>query len=310
LINQLARLATVAALALPLLPAADFLPLETGNTWTYRNRVTGASFTMRVGVPVISGDKVYYSLQGYVRSNLLVRLDEQQNTLVYLDNDTNRERPLLSFTPMQGPWLDAPLRPCEQESQTQERRTAYSGPAGEFRDSLVVRFRSFSCADAGVEVEQFAENIGMLRRVEQSIAGPQQYDLVYARVGKMMMHALPAGLFSVTVDQANGSGQLTAVLRMRLNGAPLKLRFPTSQEYDVVLRDEAGQKLWAWSDGRFFSQADQERLYSGDWMTTVSIPLPPGIANTQPRNYTVHAWLTTDAPARFAATTPVTVPAQ
>ena len=308
MINQLARLATLAALALPLVSAADFFPLETGNTWTYRNRVSGSSFTVRVSLPFHIGGKVYYSLQGYIASNVLVRFDEQQNALIYLDPDTLQERPLVSYAPFESGWLDAPYRPCEQESQTQERRVNYSGRAGEFRDSLVVRYRAYSCADAGTEVERFVENIGMVRRVQQSFFGPQQYDLVYARIGKMVIHGLPTGLFSVTVDYATGAPQMTVVLRMRLNGSPVKVRFPTAQEFDIVLRDENGQKLWAWSDGRFFAQTPVERVYGSEWTAAVVVPLPPSIATTQPKTYTLHGWLTNEGVSQFAATTQITIP--
>jgi hypothetical protein len=170
---RLTRTIIAATIAIGSLSAADFFPLGFGNTWTYRNRVTGRTLTVRAGLPAVVDDMVYYTLQGYVDSNVLARVDER-NTLVYIDNDTNEERPLLSFTPFEGGWLHAPFRACEQESQTQEKRATYNGPIGDLRDVLDIRYRSFSCADAGTEVEQFAENIGMVRRVEQSFAGPVQ----------------------------------------------------------------------------------------------------------------------------------------
>jgi hypothetical protein len=310
MISRLAKIVTTTTLAVASLSAANYFPLETGNTWTYRNNVTGQTFTVRVSLPVMVNDTVYYTLQGYVGSNIMVRVDEH-DTLVYVDNETNQERPLISFVPFEGGWWNAPYRACEQESQTQEKRGAYDGPAGEFREVLNVRFRSFDCADAGTQLEQFSENIGMLRRIEQSFAGPQQYDLVYARIGKMVIDALPTGRFAVTLDQVNGSEAVIAVLRLRLNDQPIHLKFPTAQEFDIVLRDEEGKAVWTWSDGKFFDQAAHDRSVVSEW--TIAVPMPrPGerAAKPEQKMYTLHAWLTTEGPAPgYAATVPVTIAA-
>lgn len=291
------------------MPAADYFPLQPGNTWMYRNNATAAAFTVRVSTPAVIGGKVYYALQGYVGSTVMARLNEF-NTLVFIDNDTNQERPLVGFTPMMAGWLDAPYRPCEQESQTQERRNAYSGPAGEFRDVLAVRFRSLNCADAGTQLEQFAENIGMLRRVDSSFAGPVQYDLVYARIGATVVNALPNGSLNVTLDQVNNSNTLTAVLRLHLhNTAPMKLHFPTSQEFDAVLVDESGNVVWKWSEGKFFTQALHDKDVSVEWTIPIQFQRPGTPSQApQPKNYTLQAWLTTIGPApQFAASVPVTI---
>ena len=37
--------------------------------------------------------------------------------------------------------------------------------------------------------------------------------------------------------------------------APLEFTFPSSQRYDFVVRDEAGEEVWRWSDGMAFMQA-------------------------------------------------------
>jgi hypothetical protein len=285
------------------LPAANFFPLEPGNTWTYRNRLLGDGFTVRIGPPAVINGNIYYALQGYVGSDLMVRVDDHDN-LVYLDNLTNDERILVWFGPADGRSWFAPYRTCDQESQTQEKRNTYNGPSGEFRNVLDVRFHSF-CADAGTLVEQFAENIGMLRRVEESIAGPRQYDLVYARVGSMVLNALPTGLFSVTLDQPVSTDEAIAVLRLRLNGLPLKLAFSSAQEFEVVLRDEGGGTVWRWSDGRIFDQATHEQTIFTDWTVAVPVPRP----STQgPKNYTLQAWLTTTGPLPpYVSTVPVTI---
>ena len=75
----------------------------------------------------------------------------------------------------------------------------------------------------------------------------------------------------------------------------------TAQEYDLVLKDEAGNVVWKWSDGQMFAQAAHERIVGTEWSVKVDVPWP-----TQEGNYTLQAWLTTATP-QFAATAPVRV---
>ena len=225
---------------------------------------------------------MYYSLAGYVDQGVLARVDER-NQLVRLDEDTGNEALLASFTPSGEGWWDAPLRTCEQQGQTLERRGVHDGPAGPFPDVLEVRYRTLSCADVGVESEQYAGNIGMVRRVSTTIAGPRQFDLVYARVGKMRIDTLEGGKFTVSVDQNAVPDSLAVTLRLETN-ASLDLPVHTGEEFDIVVRDEAGNAVFTWSADEFFAEAWHERTLGGEWTTTVAVPRP-----TAPGNYTVQA---------------------
>jgi hypothetical protein len=141
-----------------------------------------------------------------------------------------------------------------------ERRTVHDGPAGPVRDVLEIRYRSYGCADTGVEGEQFAENIGTLR------------------------------------------------LQTSLGSGAIALAFPSSQEYEVLLRDADGNVLWAWPEGQVFTQELHTREVSGEWRTTVEIPKPPSTGEPKAAIYTVQAWMTTmGAALQFAATVPVTI---
>lgn len=62
------RLFAVAGLLACSASSADFFPLETGNTWTYKEAKTGQPFTVRVGLPSLINQRAYYSLSGYVDS--------------------------------------------------------------------------------------------------------------------------------------------------------------------------------------------------------------------------------------------------
>ena len=74
-----------------------------------------------------------------------------------------------------------------QQGQAQARRIPYNGPGGSWEETLEIRYRTAQCNDAGLESEQYAENIGMVRRVVQSFTGPRAYELVYARVGSAII---------------------------------------------------------------------------------------------------------------------------
>ena len=62
MLKLLPKLAVLAIAAGASLPAANFLPLEPGNTWTYRNRLLGDGFTVRVGLPAVINGNIYYAL--------------------------------------------------------------------------------------------------------------------------------------------------------------------------------------------------------------------------------------------------------
>jgi len=311
--QRIARSVYTAALLLAatatMVPAADFLPLEPNNEWVYRHAATGEKFQVRVGSPVFLRDRLYYQLHGYTEQPLMVRHDDRGQLLAW-DEENERDLLLISFEPFeQGRW-NAHFRPCDQEGQTQEKRTVYDGPAGPVRDVLEIQYRIGSCADTGITGEQFAENIGMLRRVVTSFAGPKTFELAYARVGRTIIDAIPAGRFTVSAEQNQAAASIRATLRLQTNptSVTLPLTFPTSQEFDVVLKDEEGKVVWVWSDGKAFVQAVRTKLIQGEWSAAVDIPKPPSTGQPRAAIYTIQAWLVTLGPLpQFAATVPVTI---
>lgn len=62
-----------------------------------------------------------------------------------------------------------------------------------------------------MESERFAENIGMLRRVVNTIAGPTTFDLVCARVGSQIIEARDRGVFSVS--DVRIAGEANAIIQ-------------------------------------------------------------------------------------------------
>jgi hypothetical protein len=78
----------------------------------------------------------------------------------------------------------------------------------------------------------------------------------------------------------------TATLRLTLD-EPMRVRKPSGQDYDIVLKDDTGQTIWRWSEGKVFPAGIEERLLSGREQYDVVVPTP-----RQPGKYTVEAWLT------------------
>jgi hypothetical protein len=295
------RLALALAFSTGLLSAADFLPLQQGNSWTYRRAGTGETFRIQVGLPVFLNQHVYHLLRGYLAEPALVRIDER-GSLVAVDEETGQEHVVTDFTPFEGGWWDAPARSCEIQGQTSERGTVHDGPAGPVGDVREIHYRIIGCADVGVQYEQYAANIGMLRRTSTTIAGPVTFDLVRARVGNLEINAATHSSFSVSLDRT-AAGESIAQLRLESNSpVAQKLRFSTSQEFDAEILDASDQLVWRWSNGQAFTQSEHEITVSREWASSVALP------TLQPGSYTVHAWVTTAGPVpQFSAAIPLIV---
>ncbi|MDX2268691.1 MAG: BsuPI-related putative proteinase inhibitor [Bryobacter sp.] len=269
--------------------AAEYLPLAAGNLWIYREAATGTEFSIRVAEPFAIGNQIYYSVRGYAKQPLLVRSTED-GSLVWYNQEAEREENLSSFAQLPGIWWNAPFRFCEQDGQREDSREAYVGPAGRFSAVATLKYRSYGCADEGVLEEVFAENVGMLRRVHQSIAGPRSFDLVYARVGRAEFHGAPQASFAVSVFER--SDALDVVLRWSSQGSQAQeLSFPTSQLWEVVLRNAAGEIVQKWSDGQAFEPKERSIVISGLYAQKLELARPA------PGKYIVEAWLTTDEDA-------------
>lgn len=300
------HLFALGALAAGFAGGAELIPLSMGNYWVYQHEQTGETFTIRVGQPVATqSGKLYHHLTGYTPGYVLARIDQGGNLLL-LDEETGGEKILTGFSEPDGRWWPAPGHACAQQGQTQARRVEYDGPGGRWQRAVVVKYQSSACADVGILSEQFAENIGLLQRVVSTLSGPRTFDLVYARVGTQIIETRDRGRFSVAVDQPAGQDYLRANLRIDLGFTPsIRLRFPSSQVFDVVLRDAAGEIVWRWSEGRFFVQEIRETAIGNVWSETVQIPKPSGDLT----GYTVEGWLTTlPTEPKFAAAAPVPPP--
>lgn len=282
-----------------LLPGAEFLPLEKGNQWTYRSVETGETMTIRVSEPVaLHSGRVYHFVRGFEDGVRMLRIDEAGNLMQY-DEETEQESLLAGFSAPAGELWTAPRRACQPEGETGAERVAAEGPAGRWGQALELRYYYGTCAGPGAASELYVENIGMVRRIVNTLDGLRTYELIHARVGNVTVESRDRGRFTVNVEpEASGEAWLVT-LRLDLGSAgAMRLRFASGQEYDVAVRDAEGNALWTWSDGQFFDQALHEKELGNQWSVTVRVPKAEGAAF-------IEGWLTT-APgsARFAAAAP------
>ncbi len=286
-----------------LLNAADYFPLEPGNSWTYQRTGGIDTFTVSVGLQGAQlGGNTYFRLTGYVSQPLWVRATN--DGLYYWDEDAGVEVLLTSFE-IGNFWGNAPFRPCEQESQAARQKDPYAGPAGTFSDALGLTYRAFQCADAGVTAEVYLANLGLARRAVQTFAGPAVYELVAAQIGGFRLIAPPSASFHVSVEQLQKTS-LTAKLHLSAIGNPVRLKFVSTQEYNVALRDDAGKMLYLWSANRVFAAMLREEEVTGQLTYAVEIPLAKPLA---PGKYKLEGWITSTPSGReFAASTVFEIP--
>lgn len=283
--------------------APDYFRFEPGSVREYRAQTHGFTmtedhFTIQVGnVGFMHNGHVHYPVTGYAAQPLLAYQDEATGALYHLDQDTDQD--VLVTSVEKGPgWFQANYRPCDQEGRVVEQPAPYSGPAGYFANTLAIQYRSYGCADHGIDGEVYVENIGMVERTVQTLAGPVRYDLVHASIGPMSFTEAPSTSFSVSVRKAFGP-TVIAALRWDAVGTDTDLQFPSSQEFEVVLRNSRGDAIWRWSDGKFFTP--QVRNRSARHLSyDVDVPLQFWGILLPEGTYTVEAWLATATERQYA----------
>jgi hypothetical protein len=288
--------------------AVEYLPIQPGNTWFYWNDRTEFGYEMRVGItPRTEAGRQYYQVTNYLTEQLWMR-SEKNGDLYYWDEDKGEDTLLTSFDASGAAWFPAPKRPCPQDGHTGSERVPYRGPAGNFASTVLVRYRS-GCPGLGFAEEQYLENVGMLGRTILTLKGPVVWHLAHASLGTIQLVSHPNSLFSVGLRWLQ-DGRLIGMLRLRGGTGipsagpaeiPIPLTYPTSQEFDLVLRSESGEELWRWSAGKLFDPQITQRLVS-TLAYEVEVPLDHYGQRLPPGTYILEGWLTTEPGDRqFAA---------
>lgn len=294
------RKASSVVFAIPLLLttsafAENYFPLAQGNRWIYRD-ARGASHTISVGLPLSVRDgRTYFRVTGYTAQPAWLRIHGSE--VLMFDEETSQDILVTRFSGREYPTA---ISGCDQIAIPQDRKVE----TGQFREALEIGYRHLVCADAGFESELYADNIGLVQRTETTIAGPRTWTLVSARVGNLNYDPGPYTSVNLTLDRAvierdAPFDPVSFQATLRLASWPpqeFRLLFPSSQRYDLVLRNETGASVYQWSANFGFLTVIGDERFFGErsWQIKAEIPsIPDG-------KYTVEAWLTT-IPDRLVA---------
>ena len=280
-------------------PQADYFPFQVGNQWVYRSAGRGQHIVMEVLRSGLFDGNTYYLTRNFLNRDAWLRTRED-GALVAYDPETKQESALAVFGADEGSAYTTSIDPCNSAAKIISRSVNARLPVGQFDNALAIDYSPPKCADAGLFTEQYLPSIGLAQRSRQTIAGPQTYDLYYARIGGVTVISAPEVTFGVTLDKAvYDTPQVMARLTLRVvQPDPLSLNFFSGQEFDLVVKNSAGDTVYRWSDGQAFAQILHTlSVGPGEKNYAIQFELdgpPAGV-------YTVEAWLTAEDPQRYRA---------
>lgn len=173
-----------------------YFPLRQGYKWTYAvtSETTGSAATWQVEVlhpsPALTPMNGYYRLHNYFQDDetRLVRGTPFGTVMEHSQNGDRRHLWYELEAEVGQSWtmqLAPPVPACEDGAvlTMSARDDVVSVPAGEFTRVLRIDRLTSLCQDAGIASEWFAPGVGLIRRVEETIAGPVVSELIHAELG-------------------------------------------------------------------------------------------------------------------------------
>ena len=285
--------------------AQAFFPLAAGNSWTYVVEGLGAAegVTVEVGDPVQISGVSYFPVSGLAGVEALLRTDSRGRVVQYL-RDEGRDALWYDFaTPMGGSWTPELPGGCTGQATVKERNAAPAVPAGSFPETIHIQYGPSDCADAGLVEEFFAAGVGLLSRTETTIAGPRTMRLARARVNGRTIEG--TGLsFSVRIDRPVYTPDLmppvdpekaipvlkATVTLENSSDIPVKITFPSTQLFDLSIRNERGETVYFWSADKLFVAVITE-VTLGRRILEAEIPLAQNGRALPPGMYQLEGWL-------------------
>lgn len=313
------RISTISLLgAASLLTAAqpDYFPLHVGNQWIYRATGTRGETVLTIeitGAAEFSGRR-YWLLHGLEDRDYWLRMDPEGNLWAY-DPERDQEQLWYAFGLPEGQEYPTALPGSLSRARIRSRQSVYRGPVGEAGNALEIEYPGVF--QVGIVREVFLPYIGLVQRVRNT-GGPSSvtYDLIYSRTGGVTVLSQPELSISLTLDRTvyyanlmppvdpeRAAPWITARLTLRNTAEqPVELVWPTGQRYDFLIRNEKGEVVWRWSEGRAFTLLYGTEAFRGERNYTERIrlgdadgrPFPPG-------RYTLEGWLATQ-PKLYSAT--------
>jgi hypothetical protein len=289
------------ALAMPgaFAQTPDYFPLEVGNSWVYRSE--GRLGMQSASIEVLRAREVegvrYFEVQAFGREALL--RTREDGTLVSR-GATGDEQPWIPFATESGETFRSAIDPCVRGGRIDTKALKWESELGQTEQALRVDYEP-SCVDAGILRDIFVPYVGLVERTVTSIAGPVTYKLVYSRTGVTAL-AHPERSFGISLNSTTFDAGNTVTVRLTLRNtlSELVLQFPSSQDYDVQIRDAAGEIVYTWSADKAFAAVFRTlTLPPGERNWLVEVPLS---ASLKPGKYTIEGWLAT-TPRTYVATT-------
>lgn len=294
----------------------DYFPLNPHNQWVYqaRGRFNQQTWTVEVSGTRSVEERTYVVVTGFPQGELLLRPGGDGRMYVW-DEEKKAESLYLDFSAPVDASFPTHVDPCTGSGRTVSREAGYKGPIGEVPKALEIAYETAGCADAGITSDVWAPYIGLVRRTITTIAGPVTFELVYARLGDVTVVSDREASFQLTLDKPVYTANLmppvdpeqsAPVLRARFtlrntSGAPVKLTLPSGQVFDFTIRDEKGETVYVWSEGRAFSQILQDlEIGPGERNWVLVIPLSRDGKMLDAGKYVAEAWLAT-APRQYSA---------
>ncbi len=289
--------------------AAELFPTQDGNVWEFE--VTGAPGQARERIEVVRRHSGWVQLRGFFGRRWWWMSDRTARVWVWNDDDDTYTR-ALDFGLEQGHRFTAeapsvpPLRGAvyELSDHDEEVRT----PAGTFTGCVVLSRVEGPTGDAGLARIVLAPGIGPVELVTLTPEGQRRARLRRAVIAGAE-HPAPGSVglgVCLRLDRTvlrpgrGGGGELTVSLRVENGGSDsLRFTFRSGQSYDVVIRDEGGQVVYRWSQGRSFTLAQRRlELEPGDaWRFEETIALDAVDGGALPTgDYTIEMRLTTEHP--------------
>jgi hypothetical protein len=246
---------------------SDFFPKAAGDHWSYVvTSAATATATEEVRVVPV-GSNAAGGLENYFGNGALSVVHETSLGTVI---EGLPGRPMLWYVttaPVGTRWTfrsaSAPGAWNNTRVTLLSRSESVDVPAGHFDNCVKLGYLRLSGTGPGPVEEVFAPGIGLVRRVEAAFA-TRTWELASGSVGGRPLPILPVEV-SIALDRNHfvfagpvrpGPGPTLKVrLKVASDATTESFDFPTTQRYEIRIRDESGAEVWLWSrdTGQVFS---------------------------------------------------------
>lgn len=279
----------------------DYFPLHEGNQWIWRAAGANSSevVTAEISRKQVVDGREYAQITGFFGKTALLRMDAN-GTLLEYDAQSKTEQVWAAFGTPEGGSYNTGMVECSPTATVRSRAVKYKGPVGEAQTGLEIAYPPANCADAGLTSEIYLPYVGLAERNETSFAGPKKYELIYARIGGVTVLSDRELGFGMTLDRSVYQPSDTVRVRFTLrntSGRPIQLNFPSSQNFDVSVKDSKGNIVYTWSSNKLFAQVYRTETITNErnWVAVLD-----GLRLTAGQ-YTAEGWLATDPPKLYTS---------